>query len=250
MRRDLLVAGPGFVLGLCLAACTAGPSGTPTVAPTPVVVRVAATDMGESLARDLAEAYREVRPDVTILIVPATEPDAQVLIAAEIEPAGSGFRSPLGGVKLVPAMAAEAAPPTLSAAQLAAVLSGEVEDWAQVGGSPGPITVVTRESESEAERLITQRFGLGVAPPTARVAPGWAASRALISGTAGAIGVLPSPETDATLRVLSTSLSIMIGLEARAANEPTGVVRDWLAWAQSPAGQFVVAERHIPLAAP
>lgn len=206
--------------------------------------------MGESLARDLAEAYREVRPEVTLLIVPATELDAQALIAAEIEPAGSGFRSPLGGVTLVPAMAAAAAPPTLSAAQLAAVLSGEVEDWAQVGGSPGPITVVTRESESEAERLITQRFGLGVAPPTARVAPGWAASRALISGTDGAIGVLPSPEIDATLRVLSTSLSIMIGLEARAANEPTGVVRDWLAWAQSPAGQSVVAERHIPLVAP
>ena len=250
MRRDFLVAGPGFVLGLCLAACTAGPSGTPTVAPTPVVVRVAATDMGESLARDLAEAYREVRPEVTLLIVPVTESDAQVLIAAEIDPTGSGFRSPLGSVKLVPAMAAAATPPILSAAQLAAVLSGEVEDWAQVGGSPGPITVVTRESESEAEQLITQRFGLGVAPPTARVAPGWAASRALISGTDGAIGVLPSPEIDATLRVLSTSLSVLIGIEARAANEPTGAVRDWLAWAQSPAGQSVAAERHVSLAAP
>ena len=233
-----------IVLGL--AACAAPTRETPTPAPTPIVLRIAADDLGDSLARDLADGYRSVRPDVVVVVV--TDPaDAALAITADRGASSAPFRTPMGAVALVPAVATGFTAPTLSTAQLAAILEGTIDDWSQLGGSPGSIAVVSRDAASVGAALSMERLGVSALAPETQLAPDWAATRLLIAQTSGAIGVLPASELDATVKAVTLDRAITISLEAVASQTPSGPAYEFLAWAQSPAGQDVVGKRHMPL---
>ena len=234
------------LLAQALTGCATPTRETPTPAPTPVVLRVAADDLGESLARDLADGYRSVRSDVVVVVV--TDPaDAAFEINADRGASSAPFRTPLAQVTLGPVVATDFTAPALSSAQLKALIDGTIDDWSQLGGQPGLTAVVSRDPGSVGGAIAMERLGVSALAPDTQLAPDWAAARLLIAQTVGAIGILPASEVDSTVKAVPLDRTITVSLEAVASQTPTGPAYDFLAWAQSPAGQVVVGRRHVPL---
>jgi hypothetical protein len=86
----------------------------------------------------------------------------------------------------------------------------------------------------------------------ALVAPTWEAMREIVAENPNALGYVIAPKLDATLKPLTLTgadgapVTLRILAAAEAVQSPTGAARDFLAWAQSPAGQAAIARRHEP----
>lgn len=238
-------------IGLLLAACAPPPTLPPP--PTPAAVRVLATDLTTPLLLDLAEAYAAAQNNVAVVPVLSAEAVSEALAAGEADlalttqpPAGL-YATPLAYAEV--AVVVHAANPVgaLSAAQTQALFAGEVTDWAQVGGAAGPVQpVIAPDGET------TQLFEPALLPGTpasssALVAPTWDAMQALVGGDPGAVGYLPTAELSSAVRVLDQPAALRALVVAVALAEPSGPARDFLAWAQSDAGQAVVEARYEPL---
>lgn len=232
-----------------LAACAA-----PTPPP-PITVRVAATDLTAPLLSDLMAAYAGANPGVTLspTVVPLSTLNSDLAagradLALVARPDAKLFATPLGYVSLAIVVNPANALASLSAAQAPTIFAGRVTDWAQVGGSSGKIQVVSREDASDAARAFGVSALSGTLPtPNALVAPSWEAMREAVSQNPNAIGYLPLPELDATVKPVSVDAEWRALIVAVAAREPTGPARDFLAWAQSEEGQKAVGERYQPV---
>jgi len=231
-----------------LAACA------PTPTPTPITLRIAATDLAAPLLFDLAAAYVEAHPRVELApaVVPlsALEADlaagrADLGLLVSRDPAW--FATPIGYVTFAVVVNPSNPLTSLSAAQVRAIYAGQISDWGQLGGEGGVVQPVGREEGADAERAF-----LSAMLPGARftisnntlVAPTWEAMREAVSQDPNAIGYLPAPELDATVKPLRLDAEWRALIVAVAVNEPAGPARDFLAWAQSEAGQAVVGERY------
>jgi phosphate transport system substrate-binding protein len=237
---------------MALAACAA-----PTPEPTPVTFTIAATELAAPLAQDLADAYRAAAPGSLpiVTITPQTALAAELAagradLAFTAQPLGAEagqFATPLGYAPLAVIIHRDNPLAVLSLAQVRALFAGQIADWAQVGGAAGPVQAVTREAGSDGAQAF-QAAALGEAEVTlnALVAPTWAAMRTLVGESAGALGYLPRSELDNSVKALSLEAELWALIAATAPAEPAGAARAFLAWAQSEAGQAVVARRHQP----
>lgn len=63
---------------------------------------------------------------------------------------------------LVPVVAADNPTPEISTADLARILSGEVDNWAEVGGPDMPIVLHALAPDSDMQRALTDRLGLPI----------------------------------------------------------------------------------------
>lgn len=235
---------------LLLAACAAP---TPTATPTPVAV--VATELAAPLLRDLAAAYAEQVPGADLVIdvaAPADLADAlstgRAALALTSAPGPGQFATPLGYLRLAAVVQADNPVAALTVAQVRAAFAGRVTDWAQLGGAPGLLRPVAREAGAEISAVLKDA-GLDEAgfTPNALVAPTWDAMAALVRENPGALGYLPEPLLNSGLKAIRLDTDWRVLLVAVAPAEPTGPARDFLAWAQSAAGQAVVAARHEPL---
>jgi len=230
---------------LLLAACSPAPA-------TPVVVPVEATDLALPLAADLAAAYREVNPDV--LVIPSAASLSSVSgdlaagaadLALTAQPDPGQFATPLAYVSFNVVVNPANPIASLSAAQVQEVFAGRANDWGQVGGAGGAIQIVSREKGSDAETAFGASALAGASPAlTALAAPSWEAMRAYVSQKPNAVGYLPAPEMDTSVKAVSVDAPLRVLIVALAAKEPTGPARDFLLWAQSAEGQAVVARRY------
>ena len=243
----------GLVLLVCLALTGCAPAQTPTPPPTPALTRVAASDLSGPLLFALNREYAAVNPGVVVApaVLPASllaealaEGEADLALMIDTDPALPAW--PLGYVTLAVVAHPDNPLEALDALQTAGLFGGEISDWAQAGGASGPVQVVVRATGSDGG-LAFQRLALGGTEPTvnALAAPNWEAMRTLVGEEPGALGYLPRHEVDATVKELETPLDLRLLIVAAALAEPTGPARDFLAWAQSSAGQQVVA-RYAP----
>jgi len=235
-----------------LAACAAPP-------PAPITLRVAATDLTAPLLSDLIAAYADANPGVTLspTVVPLSTLNADLAagradLALSASPGPDQFATPLGYVSFIVVVHPNNPIIGLSAAQVLMIFAGRVTDWALIGagGSSGEIQVVGREEASDAARAFGASALSGALPtPNALVAPSWEAMREAVSQNPNAIGYVPLPELDATVKRVETRdlASLRVLMAAVATGEPSGPARDFLAWAQSEAGQRVVARRYAPI---
>lgn len=239
------LAGVGLLgWGLWLSACASTP--TP-----PLPLRLEATDLAAPLLTDLTQAYAGT--NVIISAMPAATLDGDLaagradLGLAVTYPSGQ-FATPLGYVSFVVVVNPANPVSRLTVAQLRDTFAGRATDWGQVGGSPGPIQVVSREDGSDAAAAFSKVALLGEAPTlNALVAPDWDAMRQAISQTPGAVGYLPAPELQAPVKAVGLEVDLRALVVAVAPKTPTGAARDFLAWAQSEPGQAVVARRFGPV---
>jgi phosphate transport system substrate-binding protein len=245
------------VVGLLAAACAQAP---PTAPPTPALVRLLVTDLTEPLGWDLALAYGDANPAVVVApqLAPAGSVAAdlaagQAELALTVDPDAALFATPVGylpwAVVVHPGNPLE----TLDPDQARALFAGALTEWSQVGGA-GQVLVAARSADSAAGQAFLARLWGGAAgaqvTANARLAPTWAAMRTLVAENPNALGYLIGPEVDESVKPLALAgdgpapPDLRELVVAAAAGEPGGTARAFVAWAQSRAGQAVVAERH------
>ena len=150
----------------------------------------------------------------------------------------------------------------ISIEETAAIFSGEITDWSEVGGTPGMIIVVARE-EGSGTRSAFEDLVMGDAliSDTAILQPSNGAVRTTIVSTPGSIafisfgyldestkpvaisGALPTTEN-----VNGGSYSLVRPLNMVTYGQPAGAVAEWLEFIMSQDGQAIVAaEGYLPV---
>lgn len=231
VKRRILTA----LLALTLAACGSASTSTPET------LRLAATDLAAPLLNDLIAAYAATHPDVGLAAV--IEPGASYDLLLTVQSEADSFATPMGYVSLALVVNPQNPLSAVSVAQAREMFAGRITDWAQVGGAPGVVVPVAREDTSEAAQIFIAQ-GFETITLNALVAPTWDAMRAHVAQTPGALGYLPLPEVDASVRTLALDVTMRVLIVAAAPTEPTGAARDFIAWAQSEAGQAAVAQMY------
>ncbi len=238
-----------LVLGWLLGACA------PTPTPAPVVLHVEATDLAAPLLADLAQAYAAANPSVTLqtetvplsaLTTDLAAGRADLGLAATYTP--DQFATPLGYVAWAVIVNPTNVVNSLSPAQVRDLMGGRTPEWGGLGGPAGVVQVVCREDASDAAQAFDGLALAGAWPTSnALVAPTWAAVRQAVGQNAAALGYLPEPELAAGVKPVALTTDWRTLLVAVAPKAPAGAARDFVAWAQSAAGQKVVASRYQPL---
>jgi ABC-type phosphate transport system substrate-binding protein len=233
--------------GFLLSACA-----TPQPTPQPPVLQVEASDLAAPLLADLAQAHAAASAGVALETATAplstlgddlTAGRADLGLAATYDP--GQFATPLGYVAFVIVVNPANPIGRLSVTQLRDIFAGRASDWGQVGGQSGVIQVVSREDGSDAA-VAFGRAALAGTPPTlnALVAPTWAAMREVVNQSPAAIGYLPLPELEASVKPVALEVSLRALIVAVAPQPPAGAARGFLAWAQSEAGQAAVSKKY------
>jgi phosphate transport system substrate-binding protein len=149
----------------------------------------------------------------------------------------------------------------LTTEQLRRVYQGHVANWSELGGDNLDLVIISREDGSgtraEFERLV---MGERRTTQSAQIAPSSAAMVASVARQPGSIGYVSMSYLDDTVRVLSIdgitptqehvynnvyplrSTLYVVGL-----TEPKDHYYDFIAWAQSPEGQEMVARQYAPM---
>lgn len=146
---------------------------------------------------------------------------------------------------------------SLTQAEIQAVFSGRINNWASLGGRDEPITVLSREPGSGTRLIFDQRLMAEQRVSiNAQVVTGNEALLAAVANDRSAIGYsmmgsaadvellaiddeLPSPDTTS-----SQSYPLTAPLYFVSPAEPQGAPRAFLAWLQSPTGQTLLGAKY------
>jgi hypothetical protein len=146
----------------------------------------------------------------------------------------------------------------LSSAQVQALFSGSIDNWAGAGGPDRPVAPVGRERGAGARRLFNERIMAEQRPAIhTLVQPDNEALLAAVAAGSGAIGytmigalddrvaavsidgVVPTPNNAS-----SQNYPLAVPLYFVSPDEPQGELRALLAWLQSPEGQVILGEKY------
>lgn len=243
-----------WLLAGCASPTDPVTSTAPTPAPSNNVLRLAASDLAVSLARDLAQTFSaEHNLPVQVTVYPFSELDdiiraGQADLVVAVNPPLTEFAAPLGFVTLHVVTHPSNNVHTFSSAGAQAAFDGQITQWSGLGGGTTPINIWVREDGSDGALALEQSL-LSVSTTTlqAYVAPTWATLRESVAADPQALSYLPESELSPAVQaiVLDTELRLLVA--AYALKEPTGPARDFVAWTQSQAGQNAVGMRHTAL---
>lgn len=261
-----------LLLPLLLAACTgeATPAPAPTQTPLPPILNVGLSNSATALANRVALPYADFSNGVTVnFVVGNNQTLFDDLEAGQLDailvnhiPAGDdNWFNPvaLDGLAIVvhPQNPLAAQGASLSLSQIQAIFSGQMTNWADVGGDPLEILPVGRERGSDARLIFDRRvlaeqrmsINSAIEPDNEALLAAVAANPSAIGYTMRSAvgedvsvlpveGVMPSPETTATQEYALTTPLYFVSLQ-----EPAGELRGFLAWLQSEAGQALLGEK-------
>ncbi len=265
-RRALVTV--AFVLASCSTPVL--PASTPTTHA--AALRLYATSATLPLLNDLIRAYAQRAPDVSfdvrsadyegVVALMLQTPDAYFLTNHLPPPETSAlWGAPIGQDAVAIIAHPDVNLDGLTLARLRDIYQGRVTNWQALGGGDQEIVVISREGGSgtraEFERLV---MGERRTTSTALVAPSSAAMLELVARQPGSVGYVSLGWADERVAALAVD-AVPPTRETVAANtyplrttlfiaglgEPEGPLRAFIAWAQSPEGQAVVARRHAPL---
>ena len=245
------------------------------IAPTAetVALDLWSTHAAAPLVRELAVGYQDTHPEIRFAVRLTVASNATLLNAITgsddsdtpifgvthyLPPDSSLWAAPLGRDRLAVVVHPDNPVTGVNIPQLQAIFQGRSTDWADIGGEAGPITVVSREQGS-GDRTAFEALAMGGRPITlnARLAASGDAVLAIVGQESGAIGYVSTGLLDSRVRPLTIN-GIPVGngegsypfqttILIVGTTEPQGDYRDFFAWAQSPAGQAIVARRYLPL---
>jgi phosphate transport system substrate-binding protein len=216
--------------------------------------------VGPSAAPFALALGRQFQADVGVLpfdLVPSASaagieaaPQDEAALVIDLPPVEGGwFATPLGWEALAVIVNREVQLRTLTIDELGSIFAGEVTQWAELGGGDQAIQpVIPPPGDRLRAQFIAQTVPNGRITTNARLAASPADGIELVAGSAGAIGVVPFsalPDGVAVLRIegalpshraaASGSYPLRAQIVASAPEEPTGAVREWLAWAETDA---------------
>ena len=255
MRLPYIAARSGFLTvgAMLLAACVSAPKEGPPVLPTPFPEIVTTPEL-EAWTTAQILTFRATKEDeafgfgLQTMGLPAaldsTENGEMTLLVTAAEPPEDWFATPLGPDPVVIIIHPDNPIQDLSTDQARDIFSGRSENWQDHSGPDLVIQPVIPLEDAETRSFLQrhlledQRFA-----STALIGPTPIAVIELVQTNIGGIGMLPlsavdnggslltidgyDPEQDDrypwNLELLGTSPS-----------EPTGEIREWLAWLQTP----------------
>lgn len=263
----------------CQTAATTAPTelparATPTSAPTGLSdnISVAGSTTVQPLAEKLAEAFSAQNPDVridvqgggsSVGVKSAGQGQVDVGMASrevkqsELDeyPDLKVFTIARDGIAII--VHPEVAVEELAKDQVKAIFAGEITNWSEVGGPDKSIVVVAREEGSGTRAAFEEMVMGGEEGPaivdTAILQPSNGAVRTTVSTTPDSIGFLSFGYLDQSVKALT--IDRVEATEANAASgvypivrplnmmtkgEPSGVVKAWLDFILSDAGQAIV----------
>ena len=270
------------LLVLTLLATAVGCQPTPTPLATEAApeaaqekdqISVAGSTTVQPLAEKLAEAFASVKPGVQIDIQGGgssvgvkSAGQGQVDIGAasrevkdsEMEeyPDLQVFTIARDGIAV--AVHPDVAVDGLTKDEVRDIFAGEIANWSEVGGPDKPIVVVSRE-EGSGTRAAFEEMVMGKEGPvivdTAILQPSNGALRTTVSTTPDSIGFLSFGYLDSSTKALAVdgvepteanasngTYPIVRPLNMMTNGEPGGLVKEWLDFIFSDAGQAVVVE--------
>ena len=240
---------------------------TPVVTRTPVVFEFAVCSAMQPLMDDLTTAYRSTRPHITFKLRQVNSAQAmEALWAGEVDLAATDWLTDTASLWTTPvaidgvAIVIHPNNPVknLSLLQLRDIFRGRIAEWADVGGPPGEIAMISRESGSGARSKFEDAVmgGRDVSVNAIVVA-----SEQAVLGTTGSIttsigyvssaflthavktisveGVAPTPATEADRSYPLSRPLLFVTPE-----EPQDELRAFVAWVLSPEGQGIVGKKY------
>jgi len=275
-----------LVLGVLLAACMPSPAGAPTPSQIENLVNKGSDTM-VNLALAWAEAYRQVRPELSVAVtgggsgtgiaalINNTVDLANASRAIKPEELADAEANGVHPVEFVVARDAIAVivhrsnpVDELSLEQISRIYSGEIDNWAEVGGEDRPIVRLSRETNSgthvyflEEVLRLGQKDNPTLFSADTLLLPSSEGITAELSYNQNAIGydglgyvtddvkvvavavgpegpyILPSAET-----VNDGSYPIARDLYVYTAGQPTAEAQAYLEWILGPDGQAIVTQ--------
>lgn len=272
MRR---AAHRGFAVLVTVAAMGCSsllPTAAPTIQPS---LRLHTTDVAAPLVRRLAISYNQSGADVlfdtsisnhAMLLRRLLDGEIDYFVTTELPILADLpiWAMPIAQVGIVIAVPLSNPITNITLADLRSLYLGSILDWQELGGAAEPVTLLSREAGSdirtEFERLV---MGNRRTSPNALLLSSSSAIVSTLRATAGSIAYLPLTETAPGLRLLTVggipptlemiqnnryplrSTGYFVGLE-----EPTGLLRQFIEWAQSQAGQASLSGLAAPIIEP
>jgi phosphate transport system substrate-binding protein len=240
------------MLLVLLASCAGSATELPPATPLP---RLATTPALEPWVSHWIAAYRtaggslgfevEVLPPAAALEA-AEEGDA-ALVVAGIEAPDGWFASPLGIEGIAVLVHSGNAVRSFSLGELASIFAGRTRSWTDLGGSEGNVQPVIPLAGDEA-RLRFETLVMGGVSSTsyALLAPSPAIMTSAIASDPLTIGYVPLSQAVGEARIVRVdgllpgeanladgSYPLRIEVVAMAPGEPSGSLRDWIAWVQA-----------------
>jgi phosphate transport system substrate-binding protein len=252
-----------FLALVLLAGC--GP--TPVVTRTPVAFEFAVCSAMQPLMDDLTTSYNAKFPHITFKLRRVNSAQAvEALWAGEVDLAATSWLTDTAFLWTTPvaidgvAVVAHPSNPitNLSLLQLRDIFRGRSAEWSDVGGPPGDVTVISRESGSGARGKFEDAVmgGRNVTINAIVVASEQAVldyassittsigyvSSAYLTNTVKTIsveGIAPTPATEADRSYPLSRPLLFVTPE-----EPQGELRAFVAWVLSPEGQGIVGKKY------
>ena len=249
------------IMALTVAACRSPAPSLPAPAQA-VMLRLQATESTVALAHSLARGFAVSRPDERVLahITETTYAAALAIDAGSTAytlvdslPATSRlWAAPVARDRLVVITHPATGVSALNSGDLQALYAGRITNWATVGGADLPVTVISREPTSAGYerfyRAILEPYAL---QPEARLMTSYAAVQRLVASTPGALGYVPASSLTASVVPLTLpppeSAALETTLYITGPGEPEGLLREFIAWIQSPEGQAFVSQTYLPV---
>lgn len=253
---------------ILLVACAREPelaSPPPTLTPYPADRYIGLSDSAAPIAELVREAYEEATGNAAPIFLTGNdqalrdELEQGALEAAIFYqlPEGSQFWfTPIALDGVVVITHSDLPVDQLTSSQLRGILSGDITNWAEIGGPDIVINLLLREPGSAPRDILSQRImGNARFSPLAHIAasdsfmqqetladPGSIGHTMMASARSEALSLDGRPPTTETVTDQSYPLTTPIYFASLA--EPSGPVRDFLAWLQSPGGQAVLGEKY------
>ena len=259
------IVGVILALVLLVAQCACGP--TPVVTRAPVVFEFAVCSAMQPLMDDLTSAYRSTRPHITFELRQVNSAQAmQALWAGQVDLAATAWLTDTALLWATPvavdgvAIVVHPRNPVknLSLLQLRDIFRGRIAEWADVGGPPGEIAMISRESGSGARNkfedtvmggrdvtinaiVVASEQGVLDTAGSITTSIGYVSSVYLtnVVKTISVEGVAPSPATEADQSYPLSRPLLFVTPE-----EPQDELRAFVAWALSPEGQGIVGKKY------
>jgi hypothetical protein len=261
----------GLLLALLAAvSCTTSPAPPPPLPnkPTPALLKIGVTSGAAAILPLIDEAYAQT-DQVSIQFVVANNAalfadlDSNVLDAIlvyHIPPQNGRYFNPVALDSLVIITHPDNSVTNLTSAEVQAIFNGRLTNWQAVGGAEMPIMLLNREPEAGLRTLLRQQI-MAEQPisPNALLNTGDAAMGAAVANNPAAIGYssMSGVASNRSVKILTVNgrsatplttatqeypFTTPLYFVAASEQEPTGELRNFLAWLQSDAGQAVVGQ--------
>ena len=220
----------------------------------PVAVRICRSTMTERFAADVVRAFaaqRRVSP-AKFGVSSGDGCDVRIDATADAGAAAIGY----DGVVVI--VNPKNRISHLSNIDVRRIFRGEVSDWSQLGGVPGPIEAYLPEDGTDEARLLAQRFSLGtsIADAVRRLPSGAEIAHAVTGpGAPGAIGMvgfsaslaakvvrLEDEPVPSVVSIADQRYPLSVGITVQSIGEGRPLADALVRFARSPAAQPIVAQ--------